>query len=514
MVLLWLCALAAAALAGERRYAVVIGANQGDVSEVRLQYAERDADRFAAVMRDLGGVSASDLLLLKDPDAQEVREALQRVTVRISREAVANGDKSTLFLYYSGHADASDLHLGGSRLPLAELKRYVEESPADLRLLFVDACRSGELVRMKGGVPAEPFSIKAEALEQEGSAIITSSADGEDSQESARLAGGVFTHHLLSGLQGAADTSRDHQVTLQEAYDYSYAQTKITTSSAPVVQSPMFANKIQGQNKIVLTTLDGARRTGQLQVSEGGSYVVYPTRGDANVHEFSVDAGGVLVLQQGEYQIRRRTPRRVYEATFTITEGAVTPLGDAQFEEIPYGKVARRGYAEGRSGAVFTGVDLATPKWMGEQFTAPEPFVGFRFEVPDGSLQLRARYNQDAFTNPENFTDIETEQYTLGLDAAGFYMKDWQRFAYGLGVRIGGEYVRQNPTTSGEAESSDNLLGHADIVPRLEFQPLPRISVGLEGGMAAYLIPNNDGNLGQNTPADQRALRPEVVFYV
>lgn len=519
MSLLGLSVVASTALAAERRYAVVIGANRGDVYEIPLQYAERDAERFADVMKDLGGVQASDLVLLKMPDAQEVREALRETAQRIANEAVASGEKSTLFLYYSGHADAADLHLGGSRLPLAELKRYVDDSPADVRVLFVDACRTGELIQMRGGVPDEAFPVTInERLALEGTAIITSAAPGEDAQESSRLAGGVFTHHLISGLQGAADTSGDHRVSLQEAVDYSANRTTITTSSAPVLQRPSQAINISGQGTFVLTELDGARRTGQLRLADAGEYIVYPLQGRANVTEFEVADGGMIVLPHGDYELRRRTPRHVYESVFTITEGEVTTLTAEQLEEIPYGKVARRGYSEGKtgSGAIVMGTDLATPKWMGESFTAPEPFLGFRFEVPDGSIQLRVRYNQDNFITDQPYTDIETDQYSLGLDAAGFYMADWRRIAYGIGIRAGAEYINQSFETTGDAPTRHNVLGHVDVVPRIEVQPLPRISVGLEGGAAGYLIPNAEDTLGTGAPGgeDSRAYRSEIVFYV
>ena len=77
ILLLWLCAAIAAA--AERRYAVVVGANRGDAGETRLQFAERDADRVAEVMRTLGGVDPADLVLLQHPDAAALRAVLSSI---------------------------------------------------------------------------------------------------------------------------------------------------------------------------------------------------------------------------------------------------------------------------------------------------------------------------------------------------------------------------------------------------------------------------------------------------
>ena len=72
-----------------------------------------------------------------------------------------------------------------------------------MRLLVVDACRSGAVTRVKGVEPAEEFEIRFEAAAgTEGMAIITSSAAGESSQESDRLRASFFTHHLINALRG------------------------------------------------------------------------------------------------------------------------------------------------------------------------------------------------------------------------------------------------------------------------------------------------------------------------
>ena len=492
-LLLWLGVwlAAAVALAEERRYAVVVGNNQGDAAEQRLRFAERDAERVAEVLRTLGGIQTTDLVLLKGGDAQEVRSALAQLAQRIAQDRAAGQDGSRLFFYYSGHADANDLHLGGSRLPLAELKRTIEDSPADVRLVVVDACRAGELTRLKGGVPVAPFVIAIdEGAAWEGTAIITSAAQGEDAQESDRLEGGVFTHHVLAGLQGAADTSGDGRVTLQEAYNYSNEQTKMTTSRAPVMQHPAFRNNLRGQGELFLTALEGARRTGLLALTEPGEYVVFDPKGSDLFAEFEVPAGARVALPAGRYLVRRRTPDHIYQTSIEITEGRITALQAEEMQTLAYGQAARRGYSDEDQSAlaVLSGASAATPLRYGFS-TTPSAFVGLRLERPELSLQVRARYSLTGYDNEI----LSARVQGAGLDAGAFKLFDPTPFlAAGLGVRGGVERLSQQFTTAGSAPDIVSWAGHIGIVPRAELKLGARWSLGLEGGASTWFLPADD----------------------
>ena len=85
-VLLAIACLARVAHADGARYAVVIGNNQGDRDEVTLRYAERDAERFANVLLDVGGFSPQNIVTLLASDADTVRATLIAVNDRIRNE--------------------------------------------------------------------------------------------------------------------------------------------------------------------------------------------------------------------------------------------------------------------------------------------------------------------------------------------------------------------------------------------------------------------------------------------
>src|SRR5439155_1903876 len=104
--------------------------------------------------------------------------------------------------------------------------------------------KSGGLTRVKGmhAGPAIELDL-ANDLATRGEALLTSSTSDELARESDNLKGSFFTHHLVSGLRGAADQSKDGRVTLAEAYQYAYGK---TVAQAAGGQHPTFKYDLAG----------------------------------------------------------------------------------------------------------------------------------------------------------------------------------------------------------------------------------------------------------------------------
>lgn len=286
---------AAPARAEVARFAVLIGNNAGEPDEPDLRYAESDAARMAEVLLELGGFSGEDVVVLRGQGPAAVRRALRAVDQRIA--ARAREAEVVLLVYYSGHADASALHLGAERLALAELERLVRGSAAVVRLLLVDSCRSGALTRTKGGERRPGFSIDLdERLAAQGVIVLTSSTATEDAQESDELRGSFFTHYLVSGMLGAADQSGDGTVNLNEVYRYAYENTlRASSRTLAGTQHPSYRYSLSGHGDLVLTWLraHGDRR-GWFSFPEGRSYLV-----------LEKDADGPVVAEVGLWDRRR-----------------------------------------------------------------------------------------------------------------------------------------------------------------------------------------------------------------
>src|SRR5947209_33505 len=165
----------------------------------------------------------------------------------------------------SGYAQASH-HAADRSLPLYGRRGAGRPRRAAVRLAVLDACRSGALTRVKGAHAQPAIEVKlSDELTTRGEALLTSSTSDEQARESDALRGSFFTHHLVSGLRGAADRSKDGRVTLAEAYDYAYAH---TVSEAAGGQHPTFKYDLAGKGDVVLTSLgDGGA---WLRFGDGG----------------------------------------------------------------------------------------------------------------------------------------------------------------------------------------------------------------------------------------------------
>jgi hypothetical protein len=217
-LVLWCCP--ASCFASVERFAIVVGNNSGVADDGPLQYATADATRVYDVLRDLGGFQPVNMVLLHEESAETLRRTLITVNDRIRAAVSVPGTQAMLVVYYSGHSDADDLHLGGSRFPIAELAQLARGSAASFRLVVLDACRSGSLTRFKGGRIRAPFALPDERQLGDGVAFLTASSASEDAQESDELRGSFFTHAFVSGLLGAADQDGDGSIALDEAYRY------------------------------------------------------------------------------------------------------------------------------------------------------------------------------------------------------------------------------------------------------------------------------------------------------
>jgi hypothetical protein len=309
-----LCSLATLAVAGPahaapQRFAVLIAAHDGGDGLPRLRYAGRDATRLADVLVDVGSFARADILSVIDGDADVVRDLLSALRRRVE-ETKARGNEAIVVVYYSGHAQDGRLRLGDDTFAMSELRALLEDSGADVRLAFVDACGAGAMTRDKGATLAAPFVVKVDdALQTTGQVIIASSSRDEVSQESDEIQGSFFTHYLTTGLRGDADRDRDGQVTLDEAYAYAYGRTVAATSETRAgAQHPTYDFDLKGRGDVVLTSPGGADVVVQFPGELEGRYFVVDLDRQLFVAEVDKQKGGTsqIALPRGQYAIKKR----------------------------------------------------------------------------------------------------------------------------------------------------------------------------------------------------------------
>ena len=386
--------LGSPARAETRRYAVVIGANLGDAQDNRLRFAEADATKVAQTLRSVGEFPAAQTLQMSGVSADEVRRALIELNARLRAETA----DTVLLVYYSGHADAENLHLGGTHLGTRELRDILAGSSAGSRVLIIDACRSGAVTRVKGGTPSKPFAVNlGELSPPTGLAIMTSSAEGEDSQESDLLAGSFFTHYFNSGLIGAADQNHDGLVTLAEAFSFASEQTyraTVTTAAGP--QHPTFRFDLGGRQDLVLARPRTPRQgLGVLQFNQAGSYVVQRMEasgpGPVVAEVAARTPGSEVALPEGRYEIILRNSDYVLEGAAEVRDGAVATVSTEKMRRSDYARLVRKGGQVDRGYSVVVGLGAHTAPFglQGEQTGPTEPSWADRTLGPTLALALR-----------------------------------------------------------------------------------------------------------------------------
>jgi hypothetical protein len=375
--------LAAPALAETgtvRRLALLVGVNDGGPERVRLRYAVSDAKSFDKVLGELGGVAAGDRRLLVEAGRAELLSALGELRKSAEAARASGASRVEVLVYYSGHSDEEGLLLKGERLDYGELRRALNALPADVRIAVLDSCASGAFARAKGGTRRPAFLVDT-GNKVRGHAILTSSSEDEASQESDRLGGSYFTHHLLSGLRGAADATRDGRVTLNEAYQFAFHETLARTEKTRGgAQHPAYDIELAGSGDLVMT---------DLRATSAGLYLTDALEGRLFVRD---EAGTLVVelqklagrptelgLAPGRYHVRRELDSGASEATFSLVEGQRTPLAPANFQALALEATVARGNAP-----VVDEVVVAAPAGaLGvEASRAPAVAGGRRVQIP------------------------------------------------------------------------------------------------------------------------------------
>jgi len=331
LVLLGQAATALDSPASIHRLALVIGANDGGPHREKLRYAVADAKSILRILEEIGGVDPDSSRLLVEPDPETLLWELGRLRERIGR-ARSTGHKTEAIIYYSGHADASSLLLGKRKLPYSALQGEIFNLQADLCITILDSCASGAFIRDKGSRRVPSF-LSDSSNDMKGFAVLTSSSADESSQESDLIRGSFFTHHLLSGLHGAADTTRDGKITLTEAYSFAFRETlAATTATFNGPQHPRYDIRMSGTGDIVLTDYLKSSVVLGFTAEMEGIFFLHDHQGKL-IAELRKTRGVPLEygLKNGKYRIIRIRGEEAHEARLDTPAAGTIELDERVF---------------------------------------------------------------------------------------------------------------------------------------------------------------------------------------
>ena len=489
VVLTLLVSAASPAWAAPGRFAVVVGNDQGEPDEPRLRYAENDARRIAHILTTIGDFPPENTVLLEGRSAADVRAAVAAAEDRLAR----TGSDGVLLFYYSGHADGEALHLGGTALRFSELQSLAHEHAVATRVMIIDACRSGALTAIKGGHSGAGFEVQVlPAADPHGMAVITSSAAGEDSQESAELEASFFTHHLATGLLGAADRDGDGKVSLGEAYDYAAKHTIAATSTTWAgPQHPTYSLNLGGREDLILTRpgeLESAASNdgssfGHLTLRDPGWYFVRRKEDNLLVAEIAADAiNRPLAVGAGRYEVVRRVDDHLLVGDFTVAASGMTDVGDAGMRRVDFGRVVRKGgtprrvafgvYADGGMRGSLVGLGAA-----------PTAGVGGRLDLRGVTATIGLHWAESSAESPRG-SQLDTTE----LEVRGDVMKafDLSAITLAVGVEVGmGRFAQSSSDQLPPTASYAPLAGPTAVV---EVPLGRRYFVWLQAAAPTYLV--------------------------
>lgn len=221
-------------------WAVLVGISRYESKELQLQFADKDAQQFYGFLRSANGGLVSDdrIDLLTNRNAtrseiirvlnEKLRLAYEQDEVIIYLACHGVPDEVTNELYFLGY-DSDPKNIVGTGISQLDIEKAISSARAKKVLLIVDACHSGGLglaanIGRRGGQAALTNKLLQElSMSRDGVAILSASSASEFSQEGPSWDGhGVFTYHLVKGLQGAGDLDKDGIVTIREVYEYVY----------------------------------------------------------------------------------------------------------------------------------------------------------------------------------------------------------------------------------------------------------------------------------------------------
>jgi hypothetical protein len=223
------------------KFALLIGVSEylaGGLNHLRsLPSALIDVDVLSAVLGDpqRGGFPAENITVLKNPDVQQMRDAIYRL--------FHNRQKNDLILlYFSGHGikdEQNDLYLATkitrknddnsldqpSAVAAIEVHNWMQSSKSQHQVIILDSCFSGAFA--KGMTLKDDGIVRVkDYFGGKGTAILTSSTSTEYSLspepiEHQNTQPSIYTRYLVEGLTtGAADLDKDGDISADELHEY------------------------------------------------------------------------------------------------------------------------------------------------------------------------------------------------------------------------------------------------------------------------------------------------------
>ncbi len=236
------------------KYALVIGSSEyNDPKLPKLTTPIRDTQEFARILGDKDICAFDEVRVALNEPSAAVREMIDGFFAERKPDDL-------LVLYFSGHGVKDDdgaLYLAfkntdhsrlfSTAIEADYIRKAMDHSRSKRQAIILDCCNSGAFPQGgKGELGGSMGMISA--LQGYGRFVLTASDAMQYAWEGGQVVDGmqnsIFTHYLVKGLEGDADTDGNGKITVDELYDYVYDQ----ISHTPAKQTPTkSAAKVEGE---------------------------------------------------------------------------------------------------------------------------------------------------------------------------------------------------------------------------------------------------------------------------
>jgi len=237
-------------------YFIGIGAGTYKNPEYNLKYPSKDIADVSKLFQSSGLYEKVNVTLLVD------EQVTKKDILSLKKVLLKTNIRDQVIIYWSGHGvlnkeldyylatysmDFADPQAAG--LEYMDLENLLDSIPARQKVLFIDACHSGELDKEEntlvadtnktaGGIKTKGLKVRvtanttvttyallnelfADTRRSSGANIISAAGGAEYALESDKWANGVFTYSLLEGLSDKkADLNNDGEIMISELQSY------------------------------------------------------------------------------------------------------------------------------------------------------------------------------------------------------------------------------------------------------------------------------------------------------
>lgn len=255
LIAVMLIGMSASVSAYEKTYAIVVGVadyQNFEKGKGDLSYTVNDARMFSEFLmsKQGGSVPAENVILLLDEQATRQN---------IIDQASTLFDKATkrdrVIFYFSGHGTKGKFmpydvtNNGRNVLTYGDVKAIFRHAKCDMKLLFADACFSGNMreeikrnQELRESLQETPDK-KKDNNSNMNIVVMMSCKGDETSLELGSIEQGIFTYYLMEGLGGKANSDGNKYLTIQELFYYLYHQVQDKAAEYGRQQTPEIFGK-------------------------------------------------------------------------------------------------------------------------------------------------------------------------------------------------------------------------------------------------------------------------------